>query len=97
MWKTLKRICPKLSPTLPCAKRNLRGKIISSQQDINLLSAEYKNRLRTRKMRDDLEGVRIRKKNIFELKMEISNLKQCKPWSEKDLELALRDLKNNKS
>ena len=48
-------------------------------------------------MRDELEGVWIRKKNIFELKMEISNLKQCKPWSEKDLELALRDLKNNKS
>ena len=48
-------------------------------------------------MRDDVEDVGIRKKNIFELKMKLSNLKQCKPWSEKYLEVALRDLKNNKS
>ena len=98
MWKTLKRVCPKLKPTLPCAKRNLRGKIISSQQDIkNLLSTEYMNRLRTRPIRDDLIDVEKRKKTIFELKMKISNLKQNKQWTENDLEIALKDLKNNKS
>ena len=42
MWKSLKTICPKLKPTLPCAKRNLKGNIISSQKDIeNLMVAEY--------------------------------------------------------
>ena len=98
MWKTLKRICPKLKPTLPCAKKNLRGKIISSQQDIkNLLLTEYKNRLRTRPMRDDLEDVGKRKNAIFRLKMKMSNLKRSKPWSENDLDIALKDLKNNKS
>ena len=98
MWKTLKRVCPKLKPTLPCAKRNLKGKIISSQQDIKrLLLSEYKNRLRTRPMREDLKIVGARKQQIFELKMKLSKSRPSKPWSEKDLELALRDLKNNKS
>ena len=54
MWKSLKKVCPKLKPTLPSAKRNLKGKIISSQKDIKtLLEAEYKNRLRTRPVRND--------------------------------------------
>ena len=65
MWKSLKKICPKFKVSLPCAKRNLKGKIISSQQDIkNKLSAEYKNRLRTRPMRDDLKSVQDRKRKM---------------------------------
>ena len=35
MWKSLKKICPKVKPILPCAKQNHKGK--------NLLSKEYKN------------------------------------------------------
>ena len=98
MWKMLKRVCPKLKPTLPCAKRNLKGKIVSSQKDIkNLLAAEYKNRLRTRPLRDDLKMVGIRKADLFELKMKLSKMQESEPWSENDLEVALRDLKNNKS
>ena len=70
MWKSLKKVCPKLKPTLPSAKRNLKGKIISSQEDIKtLLEAEYKNRLRTRPLRNDLKVVENRKKEIFDMKM----------------------------
>ena len=54
VWKALKGICPKLKPTLPSAKKNHRGKIISGQKDIkNLLAKEYKNRLTTRPLRQD--------------------------------------------
>ena len=98
MWKILKSICPKIKPSLPCAKRNIRGKIVSSQKDIkNLYAAEYRNRLRTRPMRMDLMTVENRRKQIFDLKMKLSKRVKSKPWSENDLELALRDLKNNKS
>ena len=46
MWKILKQICPKEKPILPSAKRNHRGKIISSKKDIKMLLAnEYKNYL----------------------------------------------------
>ena len=58
---------------------------------------EYKNRLRTRPMRNDLKLVAKRKEEIFDLKMKLSKMHQSKPWLENDLELALRDLKNNKS
>ena len=97
MWKVLKTILPKIKP-LASAKRNFKGKIISSQKDIkNLLALEYKNRLRTRPMRNDLKLVAKRKEEIFDLKMKLSKMHQSKPWLENDLEIALRDLKNNKS
>ena len=98
MWKVLKTISPKIKPPLASAKRNFKGKIISSQKDIkNLLALEYKNRLRTRPMRNDLKLVAKRKEEIFDLKMKLSKMHQSKPWLENDLEIALRDLKNNKS
>ena len=96
--RILKSICPKLKPSLPCAKRNIRGNIMSSQKDIKkFLAAEYKNRLRIRPMRIDLKMVQNRKRRIFYLKMKLSKMVKSKPWSECDLELALRDLKRNKS
>ena len=98
MWQILKRVSPKLKPTIPCAKRNIKGKIVSSQNDIkNLLSAEYRNRLRTRPMREDLKMIGARREDIFDLKMRLSKMKESQPWTENDLDLALGDLKNNKS
>lgn len=98
MWKSLKNLCPKLSPTLPSAKRNHRGKIVSSQKDIKkLLFNEYKNRLRTRPVRKDFKSVRIRRKKIFGMKMKLSKFQKSPPWTMEDLEAALSHLKNNKS
>ena len=93
MWKSLKKISPKLKPSLPCAKRNLKGKIITSHKDIKqLLAAEYKNRLRTRPLRDDLKPVLDRSKDIFLLKMKLSKMKKSEEWTEDELDMALRDL-----
>ena len=75
-----KTISPKIKPPLASAKRNFKGKIISSQKDIkNLLALEYKNRLRTRPMRNDLKLVAKRKEEIFDLKMKLSKMHQSKP------------------
>ena len=49
MWSLLKNLCPKNKPTLPAAKRNHAGKIISGQKEMKILMAkEYKNRLWSR-------------------------------------------------
>ena len=54
MWKILKTICPKQKPNLPTAKKNFKGKIVSSKKDIrNLLSKEFKNGLRSRPYRPE--------------------------------------------
>ena len=98
MWKSLKEICPKVKPILPSAKQNFKGKIISGKKEIkNLLANEYKNRLRTRPYRHDYLATGRRRKRIFELKLNLAKLKKTPPWTLKDLESALCDLKRNKS
>ena len=98
MWKILKNICPKLKPTLPTAKRNHKGKIVSGKYELkNLLAQEYKNRLRTRPMRKDYKSIKIRRKKIFEMKMMLAKSRKSPPWTMQQLETALGDLKRNKS
>ena len=98
MWKVLKKICPKLKSILPSAKKNHRGKIVSSKSDIkNLLATEYRNRLRSRPYLNDLIATKLRRKKLFNLKLKLAELNKTPIWTMKDLERALDDLKRNKS
>ena len=66
MWKLLNKLWPKNSNSLPTAKKNHRGKIVSGPLEIKLLLAkEYKDRLRCRPIRPDMKKMQKRKKRIF--------------------------------
>ena len=70
------------------------GKIISGRKEIkNLLAKEYRNRLRTRPARPEFLPTRLRRKKIFEIKMSLAQLRKTPPWTMKDLESALCNLK----
>ena len=98
MWKLMKNICPKIKQTPPTAKKNYKGKLISTKEGLkNLLANEYKNRLRTRPVREDYKSMKLRRKKIFEMKMFLAKRRQSEPWTMKNLDTALSDLKNNKS
>ena len=98
MWKIMKKLWPKNGTSLPVAKKNHRGKIVSGAKDIkNLLAREYKDRLRSRPVRPDLVGMKRRRKRIFLMKMKIAQKKQSPDWTMCDLDLALSNLKCNKS
>ena len=97
MWKLMKRIWPKEAPTKPTAKRNKRGKIVSSPNEIKqVLAKEYKDRLRSRPARPDLIAMKKRKRIIFKMKIKLAESRKSKPWTMIDLENALSNLKNNK-
>ena len=66
VWKVLKRIGPKHGSPMPIAKRNFRGKLVSTPSEIKkLLAKEYKQRLRDRPLRPDLGDLRDRRNEIF--------------------------------
>ena len=98
VWKQLKKLWPKTGVCLPTAKKNHRGKLVSGASELKILLAkEYKERLRSRPVRPDLIGMQSIRKRIFEIKMILSKRKASKKWKMSDLELALAQLKNNKS
>ena len=60
MWKMLKRTWPKGGPSLPVAKKNHKGKIVTGPKDIkNLLATEYKDRLQSQPIRFDLVAMKV--------------------------------------
>ena len=99
VWKLLKNLWPKSPAILPTAKRNHRGKQFFGPAEIkNVLSREYKERLRARPLRPNLKIYQEKKKKkIFQMKMKLAGCKRSNVWTMADLEKALSDLKNNKS
>ena len=74
------------------------GKIVTGPREIkNVLSKEYKDRLRSRPVRPDLQAMKKRKDSIFTMKMKLAEAKPSPEWTIEDLEKALSNLKNNKS
>ena len=98
VWRRLKRICPKNGPTLPIAKKDHQGRLVTGPKDIkNLLATEYKDRLRSRPIRPDLKTLKARKTKIFEMKLKKSIRQKSPDWTMAELDQALKDLKRNKS
>ena len=98
IWRILKRIFPKAGSSLPVEKKNHRDKIVSGAKDIKkLLAKEYKDRLRCRPIRPDLSNTKIRRNSIFNMKMKLAETRHSPDWKMSDLDLALSDLKTNKS
>ena len=98
MWKNMRKIWPKNKNNLPSSKKNHQGKLITDPMALKLLlSKEYKERLRSRPIREDLKEKEKYKMNIFDLKMTIASMKKSKEWTILDIEKALKDLKLNKS
>jgi hypothetical protein len=98
VWKVLKKIEPKHKSSLPIAKRNHKGILVSSPYEIKkLLSKEYKQRLRSRPLRPDMGNLKERRKKIFKMQLNLAELNKSPPWKISDLNKALADLKKNKS
>jgi hypothetical protein len=98
VWKVLKKVCPKQVSTVPMAKKNHKGDLVTNCNELKkLLAKEYKQRLRNRPVRGDLIGLKKRRKEIFDLQLRIAEETSSEPWSMDDLDRALKDLKNNKA
>ena len=97
MWLLLKKIWPKHN-SLATAKKNHLGKIISNPKKLkSLLLKEYRERLRSRPVKNEMKDIMIMKQKILNSKMKLASCNKTPDWTIKDLNIALRNLKNNKS
>ena len=90
VWKKMDKLWPKCGNSLPTAKKNHAGRIISAPNELkSLLAKEYKERLRTRPLRPDLKQLKKGKKRIFLMKLKLAESNKSKPWTLSDLDKAL--------
>jgi hypothetical protein len=98
MWKLKKKIFPKNLPSLPTAKKDSKGNLISSPEELKSLYLQtYKTRLRYRPMAADMEELRELKEQLCSKRLELASMTKSNPWTEADLDQVLSKLKNNKS
>ena len=98
MWAIKKKVFPKNPSSLPVAKKDVDGKIITSHKDlINLYSDTFIHRLRYRPIRNDYGSLIILKEALCEARLTLSKLNKSPDWTAADLQKVLSSLKNNKS
>ena len=98
LWKVFKKLGLKYKNTVPVAKKDYKGNIISEPKQIkDLLATEYKLRLRERPFRSDLGDLKSRKQEIFKMQLRLAGEVSTDPWDMNALEKALANLKNNKA
>ena len=69
MWKLKKKLWPKNRETIPTGKFNHQGRLVTCPQDIkNVLTKEYRERLRPRPSHPDFKNIDALKKESFKVK-----------------------------
>ena len=97
MWKLRKKVCPKKTNP-PVAKMDEVGDIISEPSKLKkLYETTYKKRLEHRQIKPELTNLFQLKMELFNLRMEVTRNIKSKSWSEADLLKVLKSLKKDKS
>ena len=99
MWKLKKSLFPKKASTLPSAKINYQGKLVTEPTELTKLLGEEYGRVRLRKrpthpLNTQMKSVR---QKLIQLKMRIAMKRQTKPFQIEDLETVMKSLKSKKA
>ena len=99
MWKLKKSLFPKNAHTLPSAKLNHLGRIVSEPGKLTkLLGKEYGIlRLRKRPTHPKFKWLKAMRTKVLNLKLKISMKRVTKRFTLKDLEMVLKGQKINKA
>ena len=97
IWKVKKKFFPKIKPSLPAGKRNLKEQLITNPTELKKLYLEtFKYRLRHRPVQPGFENILYFQKELFDLRLKISKVNKTEPWVIGDLEAAIKSLKKGK-
>ena len=98
MWNIKRKHFPKNRETLPFAKQNFCGELITSQEKLKTLYLEtFVNRLRCRPIKYELLYLKMIKEELFSERLKLAKLKKTNPWKLKELQKVLKALKMKKS
>ena len=97
VWKTKKRLFPKINPTLPVGKKNLKKQMITNPEELKTLYLEtFKYRMRKRPVKPGYESIVNLQEELFKLRLEEAKKKKSPDWTLTDLDEALKRLKKGK-
>jgi hypothetical protein len=97
IWKIKKKYFPKIKPSLPVGKKNIKQQLITNPKELKELYLEtFKYRLRHRPSQPGFEKYLDDQNELFMLRLELAKQHKSVPWVMKDLEEAIKSLKTGK-
>ena len=97
-WTLRNKLAPKNTIEPPAAKKDLEGNLITKKEDIEELYLKtYESRLKPNPVSDEIKELKDLKDYLFSLRYNLAEKDVTVDWTEKDLEKALKSLKNNKA
>ena len=97
IWKIKQKYFPKIKPSLPAGKKNIKKQLITNPEELKELYLQtFKFRLRQRPAQPGFESLLDDQKELFKLRLELAKEEKTPPWTMADLEDALKELKNGK-
>ena len=98
MWKIKQKLCPKNSDSVPVAKKDKYGNLVSNRKQLKDLYVDvYKDRLRHRNIRPEYKQMKENKEYLFNLRLNLSKVRKTPDWTKPDLLKVLKKLKMNKA
>ena len=97
IWKIKKKYFPKINPTLPAGKKNIKQQLITNPEELKELYLQtFRYRLRHRPPQHGFESYLETQNELFKLRLELARQNKSTPWVMKDLEEAIKELKTGK-
>ena len=97
IWKIKKKYFPKIKPSLPAGKLNMKKQLITNPAELKELYLQtFKFRLRQRQPQPGFEELLEDQKELCKLRAELAKEEKTQPWSMADLDTAIKSLKNGK-
>ena len=97
MWK-LKKQLTRAHAEPPTAMVDDHGNMITEKEGMDkLVTKRYKERLETLEIKPELEVHKLQRENLCDQRLQEARNKKTPEWTEKELNIVLKQLKNNKS
>ena len=98
VWKIKKKVFPKCRESLPFAKKNIHGKLVSTRQELKQLYLDtFTHRLRHRPIKPDFGFLKSLKEELCKKRLTVAVTCKSSPWDQNQLNKILTGLKNGKS
>ena len=98
IWSLKKKNFPKVSASVPAAKKDINNRLISDPAGLKQLYLEtFTHRLRERPAKECYSELSDLQESLLRKRLAISRFRKSAPWTEKDVITVMKSLKANKS
>ena len=97
MWSLKKKVFPNNKESLPFAKMDVDGKVITAQSQLKDLYIEtFVHRLRHRPVQEDFKQLKYLNEELCARRLEYVKQQKTNPWTTSELRISLSSLKKTK-